>query len=149
MENVRKEMASMKEVLKGKAPATIDELIQRADHPFTIEIMARSLPDKFKPPQMEMFDEGKDPLDHLEAYKTYMSLHAAPDEIIYKVFPTMIKGPTKVWFGWLKSRSISNFTELSRQFVGYFINSQHHLKPATHLLNIKQNRGESLWDYMS
>lgn len=61
MKDVRKEMASMRETLKGKAPVTINELIQRADHPFTVEEMTRPLLDKFKPPQLEMFNRGKDP----------------------------------------------------------------------------------------
>lgn len=43
-------MASMRRVLKGKTPTSVDELIQRVDHPFTPEVMARPLPDKFKPP---------------------------------------------------------------------------------------------------
>lgn len=63
---------------------------------------------------MDMFDGSKDPLDHLEAYKTHMSLQAAPDEIMCQAFPTTIKGPARVWFGLLKPGSISNFTELSR-----------------------------------
>lgn len=75
-------MATMKEALRGKAPVTIDELIQRMDYPFTVEVMAHPLPNKFKPPQMEMFDRGKDPLAHLEAYKMHMSLQAASDEIM-------------------------------------------------------------------
>lgn len=79
MKGVRKEMASMRQALKGKTPATVDELIQKADHPFTSGVMAWPLPNKFKPPQMEMFDGSKDPLDYLEAYKTYMSLQVAPD----------------------------------------------------------------------
>lgn len=33
--------------------------------------------------------------------------------------------------------------------MGYFIDGQRHLKPVTHLLNIKQSRWESLWDYMA
>lgn len=148
MEDVRKEMATMREALKGKAPATVNELIQKMD-PFTIKVMARPLLDKFKPPQMEVFDSGKDPLDHLESYKTYMSIQMAPNEIMCREFSTTIKGPAKVWFDRLKPRSISNFTELSRQFVGYFISGQRHRKPATHLLNIKQNKGESLRDYVS
>lgn len=49
----------------------------------------------------------------------------------------------------MKPNSISNFIELSRQFVGYFIGGQRHRKPATYLLNIKQNKRESLRDYMS
>lgn len=78
-----------------------------------------------------------------------MSLQAAPNEIMCRAFLTTIKGPVRVLFGMLKPESDSNFTELSRQFVGYFIGGQRHLKPATHLLNIKQNRGESLRDYMT
>lgn len=31
MEDVRPEMATMKEAIKGKAPITVDELIQRMD----------------------------------------------------------------------------------------------------------------------
>lgn len=84
-----------------------------------------------------MFDGGRDPLDHLEAYKMHMSLQAASDKIMCRAFPTMIKGPTRVWFSYLKPGSVSNFTELSRQFVGYFIGGQRHYKPVTHLLNIK------------
>lgn len=34
MEDVRREMVTMKEALKGKALATIDELIQRMNHLF-------------------------------------------------------------------------------------------------------------------
>lgn len=74
MEDVRNKMATMKEALKGKALTTIDKLIQRTNHPFTLEVMARPLPDKFKPPQMEMFDGAKDPLEHLEVYKMHMNL---------------------------------------------------------------------------
>lgn len=113
MKDVRREMATMKESLQEKAPTTIDELIQRTNHPFTPKVMARPLPEKFKPPQMEMFDGGKDPLDHLEAYKTHMNLQAAPDKIMCRAFPTTIKGSARVWFSRLKPGSISNFIKLS------------------------------------
>lgn len=95
-----------------------------------------------------MFDSDRDPLDHLEAYKTHMNLQAPLDEILCQAFPTTIKGSAMVWFSQLKPSNISNFTELSQQFVGYFISGQQHRKSATYLLNIKQINGESLWDYM-
>lgn len=147
MDDIRKEMATVREALKRKAPTTIDELIQRTNHPFTPELMAHPFPNKFKPPQMEMFDGSKDPLDHLEAYKMHMNLQAASDEIMCRAFLTTIKGSARVWFNWLKPGNISNFTELSRQFVGYFIGGQRCQKPVTYLLNIKQNEGESLENY--
>lgn len=108
MVDVRKGMATMKEALRSKAPTIVNELIQRTDHPFIIEVMAQPLSDKFKLPQMEMFDGGRDPLDYLEAYKTYMSLQVALDEMICWAFPTTIKGLAKVWFSLLKPGSMSN-----------------------------------------
>lgn len=83
------------------------------DYPFTLEVMARPLPEKFKPSQMEMFDGGRDFLDLLEVYKTHMNLQVAPDEIMCRVFSTIIKGLARVWFSQLKPGSISNFIELS------------------------------------
>lgn len=74
MEDVKKEMTTMREALKGKASAIIDKLIQRTYHPFTSEVMTRHLPNKFKLLQTKMFNSSKDPLDHLEAYKTHMNL---------------------------------------------------------------------------
>lgn len=123
MEDVGKKMTLMREALRGKALTTIDKLIQSINHPFTAEVMAHPLLDKFKPPQIEMFDSGKDPLDHLEAYKTHMSLQVASvasDEVMCRAFSTTIKGLAKVWFSQLKAGSISNFTELSRQFIEPF-----------------------------
>lgn len=67
MEDVRREMVTMKEAIKGKAPVMVDDLIQRMDHPFTLEVMAWLLPTKFKLPQMKMFDGTWDPINHLEA----------------------------------------------------------------------------------
>lgn len=82
MGDVRRKMGTMKEALKRKALTTIDELIKRIDHLFTLEVMARPLPNKFKLPHMKMFNGGKDTLDHLKAYKTHMNLQVAPDEIM-------------------------------------------------------------------
>lgn len=92
MENVRREMKTIKEAIKGKALTTVDELIERTDHPFTLVVMARLLPDKFKPPQIEMFDGGRDPLDHLEAYKTHMNLQHPPMRSSAESFLQLSKG---------------------------------------------------------
>lgn len=149
MEDVRWKIATIKEAIKRKALAMINKLIQRMDHPFTLEVMARPLLVKFKPPQMEMFDDTWHPLNHLEVYKTHMNLQATPDKIICWAFPNIIKGSTWVWFSRLKLESIPNFIELSQQFIRYFIGSQRHKNTATYLLNVKENKGESLWDYVS
>lgn len=53
---------------------------------------------KFKFPQMEPFDGTKDPVNHMEAYKTFMHLQTVPNEIMYKAFSATSKGSTRTWF---------------------------------------------------
>ena len=55
---------------------------------------------------MESYDESKDPLDHLESFKTLMHLQGVADEIMCKAFPTTLKGPARIWFSKLTLNSI-------------------------------------------
>ncbi|XP_059669890.1 uncharacterized protein LOC132315551 [Cornus florida] len=107
------------------------------------------LPSKFRMPTIESFDGTKDPLDHLETFQALMHLHAMPDEIMCRAFPTTLKGSARVWFNKLKPGTIETFEELSKGFVGHFIAGQRHRRPATYLLTVKQQKGESLRDYIS
>ncbi|KAI8535805.1 hypothetical protein RHMOL_Rhmol10G0202600 [Rhododendron molle] len=52
--------------VKAQAPATVEELVQNTDSPFTSEVMGRPLPRKFKMPQLETFNGSTALLDHLE-----------------------------------------------------------------------------------
>ena len=53
-----------------------------------------------------------------------MHLKGGIDEIMYKAFPTTLKGPTKVWFNKLNPNTIPTFKELSGPFVMHFIEGQ-------------------------
>ena len=64
-------------------------------------------------PQVEAYNESKDPLDHLESFKTLMHLQGTANEIMCQAFPTTLKGPARVWFSRLTPNSISTFKELS------------------------------------
>ena len=46
--------------------------------------------------QVENYDENKDPLDHLESFKTLMHLQQVLDEIMCRAFLTTLKGPTRI-----------------------------------------------------
>ncbi|XP_059639573.1 uncharacterized protein LOC132281943 [Cornus florida] len=124
-------------------------MVQKTNLAFSPAVMSCPLPKKFKMPTLESFDGTRDPLDHLETYKALMYLQAVPDDIMCKAFPTTLKGWARLWFNKLKPGSIENFEELSKQFIGHFIAGQKHRRPATHLLNVKQQKGESLRDYIS
>ncbi|XP_058183967.1 uncharacterized protein LOC131301614 [Rhododendron vialii] len=133
--------------VKAQTPATVEELVQNTDSPFTPEVMRRPLPRKFKMPQLEIFNGSTDPLDHLETYKSLMHLQAVPDEVMCRAFPVTLKGSARAWFNKLPPGSIRSFKELSTSFVSYFIAGQRYGKPATHLLTVKQGRWESLREY--
>ena len=63
----------MKEVVKGRAPDSMDTLVQQTESPFTAEVLHSPLPAKFRMPQIEAFDGTKNPIDHLNIYKNQWS----------------------------------------------------------------------------
>ena len=65
----------MKETVKGRAPFSMDALVQQTESPFTAGVLHFPLPTKFKVPYIETFDGTKDPVDHLKTYKNQMELH--------------------------------------------------------------------------
>ena len=69
----------MKEVVKGRAPDTMDTLVQQTESLFTAEVLRYPLPAKFRMSQVETFDGVKDPVDHLNTYKNQMELHGYQD----------------------------------------------------------------------
>ena len=91
------------------------------DSPFTIEVLNRPFPPKFRLPQLELYDGSKDPLDYIESFKTLMLLQMTPDEVICKAFPTTLKEATRVWFSKIPPRTIVDFEQLSKGYVRYFI----------------------------
>ena len=89
-------------------------------------------------PQVETYDGSKDPLDHLESFKTLMHLQGVVDEIMYRAFPTTLKGPTRIWFSRLMPNSIGTFKELSAQFASHFVGGHRYKKSTACLMSIKQ-----------
>ena len=119
------------------------------DSPFTTDVLNCPLPPKFRLPQLESYDGSKDPLDHIESFKTLILLQMTPDEVMCKAFPTTLKGAARIWFSKIPLGTIANFEILSKGFVHHFIGGQRHKNPTGHLLNIQQAEGESLKQYVS
>ena len=138
----------MKEVVRGRAPDTMDTLVQQTESPITAEVLHFPLPAKFRMPQVEAFDGVKDPVDHLNIYKNQMELHRYQDPMRCKAFAITLKGPALAWFNRLPPSSISSFRELSIAFVSHFIGARTYRKPSYHLLIIKQSLQESLRSYV-
>ena len=138
----------MKEVVKGRAPDTMDTLVQKTEPPYKAEVLHFPLPTKFRMPQVETFNGVKDPVDHLNTYKNQMELHGYQDPVRCKAFATTLKGPALAWFNRIPPSSISSFRELSVAFVSHFIGTRTYRKPSYHLLTIKQGLQESSKSYV-
>ena len=113
MQMMKERMDFLINALRGKVSSDLDDLVHRIDSPFTTSINSFPLSPKFRMPQIESYDGAKDPLDHLESFKTLMHLQGVVDKIMCKVFPTTLRGPTRIWFSRLTPNSISTFKDLS------------------------------------
>ena len=74
LHNMRKEVDKLKRAMKDKGGENLDGMIRKTDPPFTNEVLKSPLPPKFYFPQLESYDGSKDPLDHIESFKTLMLL---------------------------------------------------------------------------
>ena len=110
---MKEQMEVMMNALKGRVSSDLNDLVNHTDSPFTTSINSFPLPHKFRMSQIDSYDGVKDPLDHLETFKTLMHLQGVANEIMWRAFPTMLKGATRIWFSRLTPNSVSTFKELS------------------------------------
>ncbi|XP_065629683.1 uncharacterized protein LOC136067555 [Quercus suber] len=149
MQAMREQMEVMMNALKGRVSSDLDDLVNRTDSPFTVAVNSFPLPHKFCMPNIDSYDGVKDPLDHLETFKTLMHLQGVADEIMCRAFPTTLKGPARIWFSRLTPNSISTFKELSAQFPTHFIEGHRYKKSTACLMSIKQREDETLRSYIT
>ena len=127
----------------------VDDLVYRTDSPFITSINSHPLPSKFKMPSLDSYDGTCDPCDHIATFKTTMHLQGVLDEIMYRAFPTTLKGLAQVGFGKIPPNTVSSFEELSKLFVNNFIGGQRHKHSSSNLLTIKQGDNESLCSFIT
>jgi len=121
LHDMRKKIYKLRSVVKEKSAVNLDCMIERTDSPFTTEVLNCRLPPKFWLLELKSFDEQKDPLDHIEAFKTHMHLQMTPNEVMCKAFPTILKGAARAWFSKFPPGTIGNFEQLGESFVHHFI----------------------------
>ena len=95
---IKEQIEVMMNALKGRVSSDLDDLVNRTDSPFTASVNSFPLPHKFRMPQIDSYDKVKDPLDHLETFKTLMHLQGVADEIMCRAFPTTLKSAKRIWF---------------------------------------------------
>ena len=113
MKIMKERMDFMMNALRVRVLTDLDDLVHRTDSPFTASVTSFPLPPKFRMSKVENYNGSKDPLDHLESFKTLMHLQRVLDKIMCRAFPTTLKGSAKIWFSRLAYIYIGTFKELN------------------------------------
>ena len=74
LREMRKEIGKLRNVIKEKIDRSLDRMVRRKNSPFTTVVLKCPVPSKFRLPQLEPFDGLKDPLNHLNTFKTASGL---------------------------------------------------------------------------
>ena len=79
---MKEQMEVMVNALKGRVSSDLDDLINRTYSLVTVAVNSFPLLHKFRMSHIDSYDGIKDPLDHLETFKTLMHLQGVADEIM-------------------------------------------------------------------
>ena len=142
-------MEELRNAIKEKIDRTLDRMVRKIDSPFTMAVLEFLIPSKFHLPQLEPFDELKDPLDHLNTFKTTLGLQQPLNKILCRSFPTTLKGAVREWFTKLPTLFINNFKQLGSSFLRHFVGGQCSKMSTNHLLTIRQGEKETLRSYVT
>jgi len=119
-----------------------------AQYPFTDKIMATRLPKAMKNPSLDRYDGSTDPDEHLNAYVAQLSIYRTDTHVFCKVFSASLRGAALSWFTQLTPQAIDSFESLKTKFAAQFATSKpHHLTPIA-LVNVQQEKRESLKAFM-
>ncbi|XP_062176069.1 uncharacterized protein LOC133881128 [Alnus glutinosa] len=98
----------------------IDNLFQHKESIFT-EVSNFDLPRRFKVPDIPVFSGSEDPVEHLDNFRSHVSLHKTPDAVACRAFPLPLSGKARDWLRNLPPRSIDRFDALGRKFLAQFM----------------------------
>ncbi|KAK2996428.1 hypothetical protein RJ639_025248 [Escallonia herrerae] len=113
-------------------------------YPLSKAIEKAKLPPNFRMPQCDLYDGTGDPREHVYQFQTNMLLLQVSDAAMFRAFPTTLRKAAHAWFKSLQPRSIYSFGQLSDLFQKHFVSSRSRRKNSASLLNIVQEKNESL-----
>ena len=74
LREMRREMDKLRSAIKEKTDRSLGRLVRATDSPFTMAVLECPIPSKFQLPQLEPFNELKDPQDHFNTFKTVLGI---------------------------------------------------------------------------
>ncbi|KAK2999288.1 hypothetical protein RJ639_024668 [Escallonia herrerae] len=117
---------------------------EESRYPLSEAIEKAKLPPNFQMPQCDLYDGTRDPGEHVYQFLINMLLLQVSDAVMCRTFPTTLRKAAHAWFKSLQPRSIYSFVQLSDLFQKHFVSSRSRRKNLASLLNIVQEKNESL-----
>ncbi|KAL2534608.1 Ribonuclease H [Abeliophyllum distichum] len=117
--------------------------------PFSEGIRNAPIPHEFRVPKITPYTGKGDPLDHVNTYKTEMTLRGANPALKCRAFHLTLSGGAKRWYNKLAAGSIHNWPDLKRTFINYFSSGRTASAPVQRLHDIRQAESEPLQSYLS
>ncbi|KAK3027414.1 hypothetical protein RJ639_042093 [Escallonia herrerae] len=113
-------------------------------YPLSEAIEKAKLPPNFQMRQCDLYDGTRDPGEHVYQFETNMLLIQVSDAVMCRAFPTTLRKAAHAWFKSLQPRSVHSFAQLSDLFQKHFVSSCSQRKNLASLLNVVQEKNESL-----
>ena len=88
-------------------------------------------------------------VQHLRHYQDKVVIHSRNDSILYRIFPSNLKGVDSDWLYSLQPCSIHSFGDLTRLFLAQYSSLQGFKQNNHHLLSIKIMPSDSFKNYIS
>ncbi|CAA0810873.1 Unknown protein, partial [Striga hermonthica] len=95
------------------------------------------------------YDGSVDPSRHLRLFDNIAVLHSIVMLWCCRAFLTTLKGLAQDWFHQLPAGSIDCFEKFSSLFLNQFASARKHEKTYLSLINMQQNEGETLRQYIA
>ncbi|KAK3025887.1 hypothetical protein RJ639_041684 [Escallonia herrerae] len=145
---VRPQGRTSRKPTSGPCPEEFTPPRDDSGYPLSKGIEKAKLPPNFWMPQCDLYDGSGDPGEHVYQFQTNMLLLQVSDAVMCRAFPTTLRKATHAWLKSLRPKSIHSFAQLSDLFQKYFVSSRTRRKNSASLLNVVQERNESLSRYL-
>ncbi|KAK3026198.1 hypothetical protein RJ639_040161 [Escallonia herrerae] len=134
--------------ISGPSPKQFTPPREDSGYPLFKTIEEAKLLPNFWIMQCDLYDGSGDSGEHVYQFQTNMLLLQVLDVVMCRAFPTTLRKAAHAWFKSLCPRAIHSFSQLTDLFQNYIVSSKTRRKNFASLLNVVQERNESLAHYL-
>nr|XP_009789927.1 PREDICTED: uncharacterized protein LOC104237471 [Nicotiana sylvestris] len=105
------------------------------------------LPEGYKPPKFEMFDETVDPKVHLRTYYDKLVGVGKDERICMKLFMRILTGDTPFWYISQNPKKWVNWVSMASDFMDWFRFNTENALDIFYIQNLKKKPTETFREY--